>query len=69
MGRIAAMTRNPAMIALVAALALHFLWTGRLVARARRGEFRDSDLWLRIFNEVSVLIALAILWAVVVKPF
>lgn len=56
-------------IALVALLALHFVWTGRLVARARRGEFRESDLWLRIFNEISVLAVLAILWVVVVKPF
>lgn len=56
-------------ITLVALLALHFVWTGRLVARARRGIFRESDLWLRIFNEVSVIATLAILWAVVVKPF
>jgi putative membrane protein len=56
-------------ITLVAVLALHFAWTGRLVARARRGEFRETDLWLRIFNEVSVLGTVAILWVVVVKPF
>ncbi len=56
-------------LALVALLALHYLWTGVLVRRARRGEFRESDLFLRIFNEISVLIVIAILWAVVVKPF
>lgn len=56
-------------LGLVALLALHYIWTGVLVARARRGEFRESDLFLRIFNEISVLATLAILWAVVVKPF
>ncbi len=56
-------------IGLVTLLAIHYIWTGRLVIRARRGEFRESDLFLRIFNEISVLIAIAILWAVVVKPF
>ena len=56
-------------IALVALLAVHYVWTGRLVMRAKRGTFRESDLFLRIFNEVSVFGAIAILWAVVVKPF
>ena len=56
-------------IALVTLLAIHYIWTGRLVIRARRGEFRESDLFLRIFNEISVLVVLAILWTVVVKPF
>ncbi|WP_121630372.1 CopD family protein [Tropicibacter alexandrii] len=54
---------------LVAALAVHYLWTGVLVRRAQRGEFRESDLWLRIFNEVSVIATIAVLWAVVVQPF
>lgn len=56
-------------IGLVTLLALHYIWTGRLVLRARRGEFRESDLFLRIFNELSVLLVIVILWAVVVKPF
>ncbi|MHA7867454.1 MAG: CopD family protein [Salipiger thiooxidans] len=56
-------------IALVALLALHYVWTGRLVMRARRGEFRESDLFLRIFNEISVVGVMAILWVVVAKPF
>ena len=56
-------------LTLVALLAAHYVWTGILVFRARRGEFRESDLFLRIFNEISVLATLAILWAVVVKPF
>lgn len=56
-------------LTLVALLAAHYIWTGVLVARARRGEFRESEMFLRIFNEVSVIGVIAILWAVVVKPF
>ena len=56
-------------LALVALLAAHYIWTGVLVLRARRGVFRESDLFLRVFNEVSVIGAIAILWVVVVKPF
>lgn len=55
--------------ALVAALAGHYLWTGKLVRRAQRGAFRESDMFLRIFNEVSVIATIAILWAVVAQPF
>lgn len=56
-------------LALVALLAGHYLWTGRLVRRAQQGRFDESDMYLRIFNEVSVIGAIAILWVVVVKPF
>ena len=55
-------------LGLVSLLALHYAWTGVLVVRARRGEFRESDLFLRIFNEISVIGTLAILYVVVVKP-
>lgn len=56
-------------LTLVLLLAAHYAWTGRLVLRARRGIFTESDRYLRIFNEVSVFGAIAILWVVVVKPF
>lgn len=56
-------------IGLVALLALHYGWTGRLVMRARKGIFTESDMFLRIFNEASVIGAIAILWVVVTKPF
>ncbi|MEZ5799094.1 MAG: CopD family protein [Paracoccaceae bacterium] len=56
-------------LALVALLAAHYIWTGVLVARARQGRFAQSDLYLRVFNEISVLATIAILWVVVVKPF
>ena len=56
-------------LTLVLALAAHYAWTGRLVLRARRGVFTESDRYLRVFNEISVFGAIAILWVVVVKPF
>lgn len=56
-------------IGLVSLLAAHYIYTGVLVVRAKRGEFRESDMFLRIFNEVSVLGAIAVLWVVVAKPF
>ena len=36
---------------------------------AKRGEFGKSDTYLRIFNELSVVAVIAVLWVVVVKPF
>lgn len=56
-------------LGMVALLAVHYTLTGRMVARARKGEFRESDRFLRIFNEVSVFGVIAILWVVVAKPF
>lgn len=56
-------------LAVVAALGLHYGWTGRLVLRARRGVFTESDFYLRVFNEVSVLATIAVLILVVLKPF
>ncbi|WP_353473384.1 CopD family protein [Salipiger sp. H15] len=58
-----------AKIGLVALLAAHYVWTGVLVGRAKKGEFRESDTFLRIFNEISVVGTIAILWLVVAKPF
>ena len=54
---------------LVLLLAGHYTMTGFMVARARKGEFRESDRYLRIFNEISVFGVIGILWVVVVKPF
>ncbi|NBD29125.1 MAG: hypothetical protein GVY31_03685 [Alphaproteobacteria bacterium] len=58
-----------AKLALVALLAVHYGWTGRLVARAKRGRFEESEFYLRVFNEVSVLGTLVVLYLVVFKPF
>jgi putative membrane protein len=56
-------------ITAVALLAAHYVWTGVLVSRAKRGVFEQSDMYLRIFNELSVLGAIGILWLVVAQPF
>lgn len=56
-------------LGLVGLLVLHYMMTGGMVVRAKRGEFRESDFYLRIFNEISVVGVIAILWVVVVKPF
>ena len=56
-------------LGLVALLAGHYVMTGFMVARAKRGEFRESDFYLRVFNEISVFGVIAVLWVVVVKPF
>lgn len=58
-----------AKLALVLLLVAHYGWTGRLVLRARRGHFGESDLYLRIFNELSVIVVIGVLILVVVKPF
>ena len=56
-------------LVLVALLAAHYTMTGRMVARARKGVFMESDRYLRIFNEISVFGVIGILWVVVTKPF
>ena len=58
-----------AKLGLVVLLVIHYMMTGGMVIRAKRGEFRESDLYLRIFNEISVFGVIAILGLVVVKPF
>lgn len=56
-------------ISVVALLAAHYGWTGRLVLRARKGIFTQSDRWLRVYNEISVFGAIGVLILVVYKPF
>ncbi|MCC5999793.1 MAG: CopD family protein [Pararhodobacter sp.] len=56
-------------LGMVLVLAGHYGWTGLLVWRARGGTFRESDFFLRVFNEISVVLVIAVLWVVVVKPF
>ena len=58
-----------AKLGLVGLLFIHYMMTGGMVMRAKKGEFRESDFYLRMFNEISVLGVIAILWLVVVKPF
>ena len=56
-------------LAMVAVLAAHYGWTGRLVLRARQGIFTESDFYLRVYNELSVLGAIGVLFIVVFNPF
>ncbi|MCL3881546.1 CopD family protein [Marivita sp. GX14005] len=56
-------------LGLVLLLTIHYIWTGRMVLRGRKGVFTESDVYLRVFNEISVIGVIAILWVVVVKPF
>lgn len=56
-------------LAFVIAIGAHFDQTGRLVRAAQRGEFPKSDLWLRLFNEASVIGVIVVLYLVVAKPF
>lgn len=56
-------------LGLVSLLFAHYMMTGGMVIRARKGTFKESDFYLRMFNEISVIGVIAILWVVVTKPF
>ncbi|HAV08843.1 MAG TPA: hypothetical protein DEF12_10740 [Rhodobacteraceae bacterium] len=58
-----------AKLGVVTLLAGHYIWTGKLVLRARRGVFEQTDFYLRVFNEISVLATIGVLWLVVTQPF
>lgn len=56
-------------LGLVALLAVQYVWTGKMVMRARSGQFERGEGFLRIFNESSVFVVIAVLWVVVAQPF
>jgi putative membrane protein len=58
-----------AKLALVALLVAYHLWCGKLMLDFRRGRNTKSDVWLRWFNEVPVLLLVAAVLLVVLKPF
>jgi putative membrane protein len=58
-----------AKLALVAVLVVYHLWCGRLLAAFRDGRNRRSHVWYRWFNEAPVLVLVAVVILVVVKPF
>jgi Predicted membrane protein len=58
-----------AKLALVVALIVYHLWCGRLLRDFKDDRNRKSHVWFRWFNEFPVLILLAIVVLVVVKPF
>ncbi|HFC04649.1 MAG TPA: hypothetical protein ENJ55_02995 [Rhizobiales bacterium] len=56
-------------LALVTVLLAHYVYTGLLVKKAHQGIFDKSDRFLRIFNEISIFVVIAILYVVLAKPF
>jgi len=54
---------------LVAVLIGYHLWCGKLVADFKFDRNRHSHVWYRWFNEFPVLILIAVVILVVVKPF
>lgn len=58
-----------AKIALVIGLLGYHGMCGKLLADFKRGSNRHSHVWFRWFNEVPVLVLLAVVILVVVKPF
>ena len=58
-----------AKLALVALLIGYHLWCGRLLADFKHDRNRHNHVWYRWFNEAPVLLLLAIVLLVVLKPF
>jgi putative membrane protein len=58
-----------AKLAIVVALVVYHLWCGRLLADFRDDRNTKSHLWYRWFNEAPVLLLVAAVILVVVKPF
>jgi putative membrane protein len=57
-----------AKVALVVGLAAYHVWCGRLLAGFASGSSTKSHVWFRFFNEVPVLVLVAICILTVVKP-
>jgi putative membrane protein len=58
-----------AKMALVVVLIAYHLWCGALLRRFAAGRNRRSHVWLRWFNEVPVVLLIATVLLVVLKPF
>ena len=58
-----------AKLAIVVVLIGYHLWCGRVLAKFARNEPTPGHVWFRWFNEVPVLMLLAAVILVVVKPF
>ncbi|MDN3517015.1 protoporphyrinogen oxidase HemJ [Aquisalimonas lutea] len=58
-----------AKLVLVLVLVGYHLWCGRLVRQFRDDRNQRSHRWYRVFNEVPVLLLVAIVVLAVVKPF
>lgn len=53
---------------LVLVLVAYFIWTGSMVKAIEKGAASKPEIWLRWFNEVPLLLLLAILALVIIKP-
>jgi len=58
-----------AKLAVVAALVVYHALCGRILGAFRRNAMQRSHVWFRWFNEIPVLLLLAAVILVVVKPF
>jgi putative membrane protein len=58
-----------AKLALVALLLAYFIVSGRMLKQAGAGARMRSSRWLRWFNELPVLLLVAIVYLVLGKPF
>jgi putative membrane protein len=58
-----------AKLLLVAVLIGYHLWCGKLMVDFKHDRNRHSHVWFRWFNEFPVLILIAVVILVVVKPF
>ncbi|WP_126447063.1 CopD family protein [Sulfuricystis multivorans] len=54
---------------LVAGLLAYHFYCGRLLRQFQAGANTRSHVWFRVFNELPVLVLLAVVILVVVKPF
>ena len=58
-----------AKLALVAVLVVYHLWCGRLFKDFKHDRNRRSHVWFRWFNEFPVVVLIAVVILVVVRPF
>ncbi|MBI4938534.1 MAG: CopD family protein [Nitrosomonadales bacterium] len=54
---------------LVVILVVYHFYCGRLLAQFRQGQNSHNHVWYRWFNEIPVLLLLAVVILVTVKPF
>ncbi|ALN90445.1 CopD family protein [Lysobacter gummosus] len=58
-----------AKLALVAALLVYYIFTGRWLKGVDKGQALPSSRTLRLFNELPLVALIAIVWLVLAKPF
>jgi putative membrane protein len=58
-----------AKLLLVAVLIVYHVWCGKLLADFRKDQNHHGHVWYRWFNEFPVLILVAVVFLVVMKPF